>query len=105
MLIPRPRDDECLILASDGLCNVMTNDEAFEVARRRILLWHKKNGVLPLAERGKGIDPAAQAAALYLSMLAIEKGSKDNILVIVVDLKAHRKFKTKPGGISPQVAC
>ncbi|KAI4381845.1 hypothetical protein MLD38_007876 [Melastoma candidum] len=105
MLIPRARDDECLILASDGLWDVMTNDEACEVARRRILLWHKKNGVLPLAERGKGIDPAAQAAAQYLSMLAIEKGSKDNISVIVVDLKAQRKFKTKPGGESPQVAC
>ncbi|XP_010062674.2 protein phosphatase 2C 16 [Eucalyptus grandis] len=94
--VPRAREDECLIVASDGLWDVMTNEEACEVARRRILLWHKKNGVpsSPL-ERGKGVDPAAQAAADYLSVLALDKGSKDNISVIVVDLKAQRKFKSK----------
>ncbi|XP_022724722.1 protein phosphatase 2C 16-like isoform X2 [Durio zibethinus] len=95
MFIPRAREDECLILASDGLWDVISNEEACEVARRRILLWHKKNGVPSLVERGKGIDPAAQAAAEYLSMLAIQKGSSDNISVIVVDLKAQRKFKSK----------
>ncbi|KAG8494665.1 hypothetical protein CXB51_012313 [Gossypium anomalum] len=95
MFIPRAREDECLILASDGLWDVISNEEACEVARRRILLWHKKNGVPSLVERGKGIDPAAQAAAEYLSMLAIQKGSRDNISVIVVDLKAQRKFKSK----------
>ncbi|XAR49913.1 Phosphoprotein phosphatase [Bertholletia excelsa] len=95
MFIPRTREDECLILASDGLWDVMTNNEVCEVARKRILLWHKKNGDTPLTERGQGIDLAAQAAAEYLSMLAIQKGSKDNISVIVVDLKAQRKFKSK----------
>ncbi|KAE8700709.1 Protein phosphatase 2C 7 [Hibiscus syriacus] len=95
MFIPRAREDECLILASDGLWDVISNDEACEVARRRILLWHKRNGVPSLVERGKGVDPAAQAAAEYLSMLAIQKGSRDNISVIVVDLKAQRKFKSK----------
>lgn len=95
MCIPRARDDECLILASDGLWDVMTNEEACEVARRRILLWHKKNGVPDLSERGKGVDPAAQATADYLSMLALQKGSRDNISVTVVDLKAQRKFKSK----------
>ncbi|XP_062008703.1 protein phosphatase 2C 16-like [Rosa rugosa] len=95
MIVPRARDDEFLILASDGLWDVMTNEEACEVARRRILLWHKKNGVTPLAERGTGVDPAAQEAASYLSTLALQKGSRDNISVILVDLKAHRKFKCK----------
>ena len=95
MFIPRTRDDECLILASDGLWDVMTNEEACEVARKRILIWHKKNGTTALAERGLGADLAAQAAAEFLSILALQKGSKDNISVIVVDLKAQRKFKTK----------
>jgi protein phosphatase 2C len=95
IFIPRARDDECLILASDGLWDVITNEEACEVARPRILLWHKKNGVASLLERGKGTDPAAQAAADYLSMLALQKGSKDNMSVIVVDSKAQRKFKSK----------
>ncbi|KAJ8535837.1 hypothetical protein K7X08_034238 [Anisodus acutangulus] len=95
MFVPRAREDECLVLASDGLWDVMSNEEVCEVARRRILLWHKKNGTNPLPERGQGVDPAAQAAAEYLSSMALQKGSKDNISVIVVDLKAQRKFKSK----------
>ncbi|XP_050101797.1 protein phosphatase 2C 7-like [Malus sylvestris] len=95
MVVPRARDDECLILASDGLWDVMTNEEACDVARKRILLWHKKNGATPLAERGTGVDPAAGEAAAYLATLALQKGSKDNISVVVVDLKAQRKFKSK----------
>ncbi|XP_019058094.1 PREDICTED: LOW QUALITY PROTEIN: protein phosphatase 2C 16-like [Tarenaya hassleriana] len=93
--IPRTREDECLVLASDGLWDVMTNQEACETARRRILLWHKKNGSPALAERGRGADPAAQAAAEYLSVVALQKGSKDNMSVVVVDLKVQRKFKNK----------
>ncbi|XP_026422558.1 probable protein phosphatase 2C 6 [Papaver somniferum] len=93
--VPRTKEDECLILASDGLWDVLTNEEVCDVARRRILLWHKKNGATPLPERGIGVDPAAQAVAECLSKLAIQKGSKDNISVVVVDLKAHRKFKIK----------
>ncbi|KAI3463244.1 hypothetical protein Pfo_019907 [Paulownia fortunei] len=95
MFVPRAREDECLVLASDGLWDVMTNEEACEVARKRILIWHKKNGTNPLADRGQGVDPAAQAAAEYLCNLALQEGSKDNISVIVVDLKARRKFKSK----------
>jgi protein phosphatase 2C len=92
---PRVREDECLILASDGLWDVISNEEVCEVARRRILLWHRKNGENPLTNQGEGPDPASQAAAEYLSKLAIQKGSKDNISVIVVDLKNHRRFKKK----------
>lgn len=92
----RAREDECLILASDGLWDVMSNEEACEVARKRILIWHKKNGGNTLERVGpEAEDPAAQAAADYLAMLAIQKGSNDNISVIVVDLKAQRRFKTK----------
>lgn len=95
MFVPRVREDECLIMASDGLWDVITNEEACDVARRRILLWHKKNCDALSKERGEGIDPAAQDAADYLSRLALQRGSKDNISVIVVDLKAIRKFKKK----------
>lgn len=96
-IVPRAKDDECLILASDGLWDVLSNEEVCDVARKRILLWHKKNGGnLPSAQRsGDSPDPAAQAAAECLSKLALQKGSKDNITVIVVDLKAQRKFKSK----------
>ncbi|CAN4105175.1 unnamed protein product [Withania somnifera] len=93
--IPRTKDDECLILASDGLWDVMTNEEVCDMARKRILMWHKKYGATLPVVRGEGIDPAAQAAAEWLSNRALQKGSKDNITVIVVDLKAQRKFKSK----------
>ncbi|KAL8498023.1 hypothetical protein ACS0TY_021390 [Phlomoides rotata] len=95
MFISRTKEDECIILASDGLWDVMTNEEACDLARKRILLWHKKNGSTLPKERGTGTDPAAQDAADYLSQLAFQRGSTDNISVIVVDLKAQRKFKKK----------
>ncbi|KAJ6801939.1 putative protein phosphatase 2C 53 [Iris pallida] len=96
MIVPRTKEDECLILASDGLWDVMSNEEACDAARRRILLWHKKNGVFSTSSsRGEESDPAAQAAADYLSKLALQKGSKDNISVVVIDLKAQRKFKSR----------
>lgn len=95
MFVPRAKEDECLVLASDGLWDVMSNDEACDIARKRILLWHKKHGDTMPAIRGEGADPAAEAAAEYLSRVALSKGSKDNISIIVVDLKTQRKFKRK----------
>lgn len=93
----REKNDQCLILASDGLWDVMTNEEACEVARKRILLWHKKFGEDGATGPGEeGADPAAQSAAEYLTKLAIHRGSQDNISVIVIDLKAQRKIKRKP---------
>lgn len=95
-IVPRTGDDECLILASDGLWDVMSNEEVCEVARKRILVWHKKNGTVSNSPHtGETSDPAAQAAADYLSKLALRKGTKDNITVIVVDLKAPRKIKNR----------
>ena len=76
----------------------MSNEEACDAARRRIAVWHKKNGVVASSastQKGEEANPAAQAAAEYLSKLALQKGSKDNITVLVVDLKAQRKFKSK----------
>ncbi|KQK04583.1 hypothetical protein BRADI_2g14420v3 [Brachypodium distachyon] len=97
-VVARARDDECLVLASDGLWDVLSNEEVCDAARKRILLWHKKNATAAVARGSDGgsPDPAAQAAAEYLSKLALQKGSKDNITVLVVDLKAHRKFRSKP---------
>ncbi|KAE8735259.1 putative protein phosphatase 2C 6 [Hibiscus syriacus] len=49
--VPRVKEDECLILASDGLWDVMTNKEACDLARRRILQWHKKR-LQPRLQKG-----------------------------------------------------
>ncbi|XP_020227342.1 protein phosphatase 2C 50 [Cajanus cajan] len=94
-IVRREKNDECLILASDGLWDVMTNEEACEVAKKRILLWHKKYGENGATEHSEGADPASQSAAEYLTKLAIHRGSQDNISVIVIDLKPQRKIKRK----------
>ncbi|KAJ9551041.1 LOW QUALITY PROTEIN: hypothetical protein OSB04_015086 [Centaurea solstitialis] len=72
--IERAMDDECVIIASDGLIH---SDEAARIAtqvlRRR---------------RGKGSKSAAEVAATYLMKHAIKRSNRDNISVIVVDLKS-----------------
>ncbi|KAK8545219.1 hypothetical protein V6N13_066509 [Hibiscus sabdariffa] len=81
----RTDEDECLILASDGLWDVMTNEEAGEVARR--LLRRQRRRSL-IADDGVS---AAQAVADSLTEIAIGRHSSDNISVIIVDLKSKRK--------------
>ncbi|KAF0910048.1 hypothetical protein E2562_001286 [Oryza meyeriana var. granulata] len=68
----RSDGDECLILASDGLWDVVSNEAACEVAqaclRRGRQRW------------------CAEAAAL-LTKLALARRSSDNISVVIVDLR------------------
>ena len=84
--IQRTPDDECLILGSDGLWDVVTNDYACEVARKCLLVLRKKYKARPSPP---GEDPAASGAAALLVKLAYGRGSKDNISVVVVDLKCR----------------
>lgn len=91
----REKNDECLILASDGLWDVITNEEVCDFARKRILFWHKKNGTNVSTGQDQGVDPAAHYAAECLTKIAHQRGSKDNISVIVIDLKAQRQLKKK----------
>ncbi|KAG8077717.1 hypothetical protein GUJ93_ZPchr0007g3570 [Zizania palustris] len=95
-VVPRAKDDDCLILASDGLWDVMSNEEACKVARRQILMWYKNNDAPHPSEYGEStMNPAAQAAADCLVRIALTKGSEDNITVIVIDLKPRKKLKGK----------
>lgn len=68
----RADGDECLILASDGLWDVVSNEVACEVARACL-------------RRGRE-RWCAEAAAL-LTKMALAKHSSDNISVVVVDLR------------------
>lgn len=78
----RTDEDECLIIASDGLWDVMSNTEVGEVARR-ILRRRRRSAA--------GEVPAAQVLADSLIEIAVGRNSSDNISVIVVDLKSKRK--------------
>ncbi|CAL1414305.1 unnamed protein product [Linum trigynum] len=82
----RREDDECLIAASDGLWDVMTNDEVGEVARRVLRRWRRA----PASSSNSNIT-AAQAVADSLTEMAYGRNSSDNISVVVVDLKPKRR--------------
>ncbi|KVI01211.1 Protein phosphatase 2C [Cynara cardunculus var. scolymus] len=75
--------DECLILASDGLWDVMSNNEVGEVARR-VLRRRRRYAI-------DNESPAAQILADSLIEIAVGRNSSDNISVIVVDLKSKKK--------------
>ncbi|GKV11671.1 hypothetical protein SLEP1_g22910 [Rubroshorea leprosula] len=78
----RTDEDECLILASDGLWDVMSNEEAGEVARH--LLRRRRR-----LKTTDGVSPA-QAVAKNLTDMAYGRNSSDNISIIVVDLKSQK---------------
>jgi protein phosphatase 2C len=84
--IQRMPDDECLILGSDGLWDVVTNEHACEIARECLRVLRKKYKARPSPP---GEDPAASGVAALLVKLAYRRGSKDNISVVVVDLKCR----------------
>ncbi|KAL6839820.1 hypothetical protein ACP4OV_029630 [Aristida adscensionis] len=95
-IVPRAKDDDCLILASDGLWDVMSNEEACKVARQQIILWYKNNAGSYSDEGGEPTTkPAAQAAADCLLRLAVRKGSVDDITVTVIDLKPRKNIKVR----------
>ncbi|KAI5067567.1 hypothetical protein GOP47_0018095 [Adiantum capillus-veneris] len=83
--IQREDEDEVLILASDGLWDVLSNDYACDIARRALVVARKKRENRTFSP---GEDPAAASVAALLVKLAYSKGSKDNISVVVVDLKS-----------------
>lgn len=98
----RHRDDEFMILASDGLWDVISDEEGCEVAQRCIARAES---------RGASPELAAKVAASVLMRAALNKGSCDNISVIVVDLRMpwsggqqppdSKRAKTDPGGGNP----
>ncbi|CAL4908533.1 unnamed protein product [Urochloa decumbens] len=98
----RTKEDECLILASDGLWDVVSNEMACEVVRACFRsngppppAGARPNDVLPApgaAAAVKGVDRAesdraCSEAALLLAKLALARRSSDNVSVVVVDLR------------------
>ncbi|KAI3935152.1 hypothetical protein MKX01_031419 [Papaver californicum] len=84
----RTGSDEFVILASDGLWDVMSNDMACNIVRRclegRIA---RKFGSSPSTSSSSDHTSNAALAAAVLAELAMAKGSKDNISVVVIELK------------------
>ncbi|OIW04071.1 hypothetical protein TanjilG_00631 [Lupinus angustifolius] len=86
----RSEEDECLILASDGLWDVVSNDTACGVVR--MCLKAQQKAVSPPGSPGsymaaEGSDKACSDASILLTKLALARHSSDNVSVVVVDLR------------------
>ncbi|XP_062092628.1 probable protein phosphatase 2C 24 [Humulus lupulus] len=99
----RMADDECLILASDGLWDVVSNETACCVAR--MCLRAQKPPPSPSRSPGgkdeaarvvadssaESSDKACSDASILLTKLALARHSTDNVSVVVVDLRRERQ--------------
>lgn len=91
----RSSDDECLILATDGLWDVVSNETACGVAR--MCLRAQKPPSPPrfpgndvaVAAGGESSDKACSDASILLTKLALARHSSDNVSVVVVDLRRN----------------
>lgn len=96
----RTDEDECLILASDGLWDVVSNDTACGVVR---MCLKAQKPPSPQGSRGSdtavgspadGSDKACSDASILLTKLALARHSTDNVSVVVVDLRRDRQSNT-----------
>lgn len=76
-IITRHAQDELLLLASDGLWDVMNNQEACTLAKKCLQRAR---------QRGASRAKASSIAASVLVRAAVDRGSRDNVTVVIVDL-------------------
>ncbi|XP_076899672.1 putative protein phosphatase 2C 24 [Bidens hawaiensis] len=85
----RTTEDECLIMASDGLWDVVSNETACGVAR--MCLKGKgpvtKKDPIEKEEGSECWDKACSDASTLLTKLALARRSTDNVSVVVIDLR------------------
>lgn len=89
----RSAEDECLILASDGLWDVVSNETACSVAR--MCLRAQKSPPSPVSDMTvsagrESSDKACSDASILLTKLALARRSTDNVSVVVVDLRRQQ---------------
>ncbi|CAL5033663.1 unnamed protein product [Urochloa decumbens] len=99
----RMADDQCLILASDGMWDVISNETVCHVARQcleygnslpvdpRAASSSTAAAATATAARGHGAEPRCSRAAWVLGRLALARETADNISVIVVDLRQRER--------------
>ncbi|XP_009773017.1 putative protein phosphatase 2C 24 [Nicotiana tabacum] len=90
----RTVEDDCLILASDGLWDVVSNDTACGVAGMCL-----NKGKAPVSSAaasmpenvagGENPDQGCADASMLLTKLALARRSSDNVSVVVVDLRRN----------------
>ncbi|GLT93051.1 hypothetical protein SLE2022_108570 [Rubroshorea leprosula] len=97
-IMDRSTEDECLVLASDGLWDVVTNDTACGVARMCLRAQRPPSPPgspgIEAAVRGgaaESSDKACWDASILLTKLALARHSSDNVSVIVVNLNRNQQ--------------
>lgn len=89
----RSNEDECLILASDGLWDVVSNETACGVARMCLQSRRPPSPAsspendITVTGAGESSDKACSDASILLTKLALARRSSDNVSVVVVDLR------------------
>ncbi|KAJ8436563.1 hypothetical protein Cgig2_031504 [Carnegiea gigantea] len=91
----RTVSDEFLIIASDGLWDVVSNELACELVSKCLRGRVRRN----VYEEFSG--NCAAAAATVLAELALARGSRDNISVIVVELQRSSSSTSTSAASSP----
>lgn len=76
-VVNRHASDELMVMASDGLWDVISNEEACSLAKKCLLRARQK---------GSSRENAARVAATVLTRAAVDRGSRDNVTVLVIDL-------------------
>lgn len=93
----RTDEDECLILASDGLWDVVSNDTACGVVRMCLKVQKPPSPPpgspetdMAVCSAADGSDKACSDASILLTKLALARHSTDNVSVVVVDLRREK---------------
>jgi len=81
-MLDRSPDDDLLILASDGLWDVLTNQEATAIARAALEVAESRGGAARASRVG-----AVRKAASALTRAALERGSRDNVTSLCINLR------------------
>ncbi|XP_010262609.1 PREDICTED: protein phosphatase 2C 37-like [Nelumbo nucifera] len=88
----RTDEDDCLILASDGLWDVVSNETACSIVRMCL----RGQPLPPLVSPGNNLsdgvagessDKACSDASMLLTKLALARHSTDNVSVVVINLR------------------
>jgi protein phosphatase 2C len=88
-VMDRTDQDEFLILASDGLWDVVSNEVACKIARNCM------SGLAASKYPESVLGSSATDAASLLVEVAISRGSKDNVSVVVVQLRRLKSRKAR----------
>ena len=85
--VKRSPKDEFILIASDGLFDVMSNDEACRFVKRNLITLSQKSGAGRTRNRlGYVSEQVCTTVATRLVQFALKKGSLDNVTAVIVML-------------------